>query len=58
MEFISIGRAAVSPESELLARTDWMALRALEALYLQDTDIATLRTYIRNTNLNGWEPSA
>lgn len=58
MEFISIGRAVVSPESELLARTDWMALRALEALYLQDTDIATLRTYIRNTDLNGWEPSA
>ena len=56
-EFVPIGRSAVNPQSALLAETDWMAIRALEAQFLQGTPLAELRHLLRTTRLNGWEPS-
>ena len=56
-EFVPIGRSALNPQAELLAKTDWMAIRALEEQFLQGSALADLRDYIRNTNLTGWEPN-
>ena len=56
IEFVPLGRAAMNPQAELLAKTDWMALRALETQFLQGTPIAELRAYMRVSNLQGWEP--
>jgi len=56
IEFVPLGRAAMNPQSEMLAKTDWMVTRALEAQFLQGTKIAELRNYIRLAELSGWEP--
>jgi len=55
-EFVPLGRAAMTPQSEMLAKTDWMVIRALETQFLQGTKIAELRNYIRLAELSGWEP--
>lgn len=56
IEFVPLGRSAANPQSELLAKTDWMVTRALEEQFLQGTKIAELRNYIRLAQLSGWEP--
>jgi len=56
IEFVPLGRAAINPQSEMLAKTDWMVIRALETQFLQGTKIAELRNYIRLAELSGWEP--
>lgn len=55
-EFVPLGRAAMNPQSEMLAKTDWMVIRSLETQFLQGTKIAELRNYIRLAELSGWEP--
>ena len=55
IEFVPLGRTAMNPQSELLAKTDWMVTRALEEQLLQGTKIAELRNYIRLAELIGWE---
>ena len=55
-EFVPLGRAAMNPQMEILAKTDWMVTCALEKQFLQGTALAELRDYIRTSKLNGWEP--
>jgi|TARA_B110000902_G_scaffold261820_1_gene337388 hypothetical protein len=55
IEFVPIWRSAMTPQSELLAKTDWMVIRELEGQLLAGSDIELLRRYIRLADLNGWE---
>ena len=54
-EFVPIWRSVMTPQSELLAKTDWMVIRQLENQLLLGSDIELLRRYIRLADLGGWE---
>ena len=56
LTFIDEGEPTTNSSIRWLAATDWMVLRELERLHLADTALGTLRNYIRNTDLNSWEP--
>ena len=56
IEFVPFSRAAVNPQREVLAKTDWMVVRALEDQFLQGTEVAELRQFLRLAELNAWAP--
>jgi Ni2+-binding GTPase involved in maturation of urease and hydrogenase len=53
--FVDEGAISTNGNSRWLNATDWLVLKELECMFLQDTDIGNVRKYIREASLDsGW----